>query len=239
MNSNETLAARLEKVSKVFLNKTQRTVALDQMNLQIKKKEILFIVGPSGCGKTTLLSILSGILQADEGEIEVFGEKLRTLSSQKLARFRSQKIGFIFQQFNLIPTLSVFENVALPLRIHGSPLREINKKTKSILEQFGIEEKSQLKPQDLSGGQQQRIAIARALIHQPPLIICDEPTSSLDSKNGLQIMEALKNAVHQHQQTILVVTHDPRIYSYADRIIEMEDGKMVRELKPPLFTENP
>jgi putative ABC transport system ATP-binding protein len=206
------------------------TPVLKGIDLEIACGEMFYIVGPSGCGKTTLISILCGTLSADSGDVKVLGHDLLTMRPNRVTEFRAQNVGFVFQQFNLIPTLTACENVAIPLRLQGKSARESCKAAAAMLERVGLMEKIHERPTKLSGGQQQRVAIARALVHQPALIVCDEPTSALDSETGSQVMELLKPQANDKPRTVIVVTHDPRIYHHADRIAEMEDGVVRRTL---------
>lgn len=221
-------AVCLSGVDKSFKIGDQIVPVLKQVELSVRTGEMIFVVGPSGCGKTTLLSVLCGTLRAETGEVHVFGHELNKLSDAAITRFRSRYVGFIFQQFNLLPALTVAENIAVPLRIQGIAATEAITRARKLLAQVGIPEKEKEHPMHLSGGQQQRVAIARALVHNPSLIICDEPTSALDSASGQQIMELLREIASIDGRTVVVVTHDPRIYSYADRIAEMEDGRILR-----------
>ncbi|NLT24904.1 MAG: ABC transporter ATP-binding protein [Syntrophorhabdus sp.] len=222
------VAVRLSGVDKSFQIGDQVTPVLKQVEFAALVGEMIFVVGPSGCGKTTLLSVLCGTLHADSGEVYALGQDLHRLPDSAITRFRSCNVGFIFQQFNLFPTLTVAENVAVPLRIQGLPAGKAIKRAKEILARVGIPEKANERPGRLSGGQQQRVAIARALVHDPSLIVCDEPTSALDSVSGQQVMDLLLHVANVGRRTVIVVTHDPRIYNYADRIAEMEDGRILR-----------
>lgn len=189
---------------------------------------MLLIVGPSGCGKTTLLSVIAGTLEFDGGEIDVFDTSLHGLRPRAVTEFRKRNVGFIFQQFNLIPTLNLIENVSVPLIINGIGRRAAEKKAAALLDELGLEGRGQDTPLNLSGGQQQRVAIARALVHEPRLIICDEPTSALDKETGAHIMELLRKVARKPDRCVIVVTHDNRIFKYADRMTEMEDGRVQR-----------
>ncbi len=230
---NPPLAVRLRGVEKSFRNGDQVTPVLKRVDFTAFAGEMLFLVGPSGCGKTTLLSVLCGTLNADAGEIVTLGHALHALAPAKVTRFRAGHVGFIFQQFNLLPTLTAAENVAVPLRIQGLSRREALPRAKEMLARVGIPEKINERPARLSGGQQQRVAIARALVHNPALVVCDEPTSSLDSVSGHQVLELLRGTASDGKRTVIVVTHDPRIYRYADRMAEMEDGRITRVLSSP------
>ena len=226
-------AVLLTGVDKAFGEGDSRTVVLKQTRFEARRGELLMLVGPSGCGKTTLLSILAGTLEPDAGQVHVLGHDLHALRAAAITRFRARHIGFIFQQFNLIPTLSVAENVSVPLLIQGHGPARAEKAAREMLDLVGIGEKAGEQPAKLSGGQQQRVAIARALVHQPPLLVCDEPTSALDSEDGHNVMEILRHIARQPDRTVIVVTHDPRIYSFADRMAEMEDGRIFRVLGSP------
>ncbi|MEQ1839819.1 MAG: ABC transporter ATP-binding protein, partial [Verrucomicrobiales bacterium] len=180
-----------------------------------------------GCGKTTLLSILCGTLKPDSGSVRVLDNTLTELSSHRLIQFRRKHIGFVFQQFNLIPTLDITENVTVPLLIGGMSHSQATRIAREALARVELGDKVKLRPNKLSGGQQQRVAIARALVHQPSIIVCDEPTSALDSETGHHIMEILDEVARDASRCVIVVTHDPRIISFADRIAEMEDGRIL------------
>ncbi len=182
------------------------------------------IVGPSGSGKTTLLSCIAGVLDFDEGEIDVMGHSLHSMTQSEVTLFRKRHIGFIFQLFNLIPTLNTEENIYIPLILNGIPDAEAEKKARELLTKMGLEGRGKERPQNLSGGQQQRVAIARALVHEPTLVICDEPTASLDAETGAKIMELLVSIVKKEKRSAIIVTHDNRIFKYADVIVRMEDG---------------
>ncbi len=223
-------ALNIRGVSKAFGPASARTVALNHTDFHAVLGQLTMLVGPSGCGKTTLLSIIAGTLTPDEGEVEVFGYKLHAMSRAKLTRFRAQHVGFIFQQFNLIPTLSVWENVGVPLTIAGLPSRKVRDQAFQMLERVGLKGREREYPLKLSGGQQQRVAIARALIHKPPLLICDEPTSALDRETGAQIMEMIRDIAREPTRCVVVVTHDARIYRYADSMAKMEDGRILKIL---------
>lgn len=198
--------------------------ALNHTDFSAHKGELVILSGPSGCGKTTLISVIAGILGFTEGKCTILGHDLTKMSEKDLLEFRSKNIGFVFQQFNLIPTLTISENVSIPLVINGMDLDAAKVKASDVLGHVGLREYGNFMPQQLSGGQQQRVAIARALIHDPKIIVCDEPTSALDSVNGRNVMQILKNLAKESQRTLIVVTHDSRIYDFADRIAEMEDG---------------
>ena len=222
----EAAAISARAIVKAFGVGDARTLALKGADFTAVEGELHLIVGPSGCGKTTLLSVLAGTLDCDQGEVTVMGTRITALSTAEVTRFRRGHIGFIFQQFNLIPTLTLLENVSVPLLLQGAGRREAEAKAAERLVQVGLGGRERQRPSQLSGGQQQRVAIARALVHEPRLVICDEPTSALDSVTGHQIMDLLSGAAKAPGRCVLIVTHDPRIYGYADRISEMEDGRV-------------
>ena len=188
----------------------------------------MIIAGPSGSGKTTLISVIAGILDYEGGDCIVYGEHLNQMTEVEKLAFRAKNIGFVFQQFNLIPTLTVAENVAIPLIINGMERHEATEKATAILAKVGLENRANSSPRELSGGQQQRVAIARAIVHDPKMIVCDEPTSALDSVNGHNIMTILKDLSRNSDRALIVVTHDSRVFDFADRIAEMEDGKIIK-----------
>ena len=227
-SSEGSLAVKVEKVTKIFPNGDTPTYALREVSFQAMSGRLTMIVGPSGCGKTTLLSVICGTLGVDSGDIEVFGSNLKTMSDAEITRFRCLNVGFIFQQFNLIPTLTIVENASIPLILQGMPYRKAEEKAAALLEDLGLGKRIRSFPRQLSGGQQQRVAIARALVHDPRLVICDEPTASLDAATGHHALELLKNSACNAERCVIVVTHDSRIFSFADWIAEMEDGRVVK-----------
>jgi putative ABC transport system ATP-binding protein len=205
-----------------------KTRVLHGVDLDVLTGEITLLVGPSGCGKTTLISIICGLLEPTAGEIRVFGVDRCALSGDNLVEFRGKHIGFVFQQYNLLPSLSAAENAAVPLMIAGMPRRKAVAQARHMLARFGLEKRTEAQPAQLSVGQQQRVAIARALIHEPRLLICDEPTSALDAQSGQSVMELLRDVALQSQRAVLIVTHDNRVIRHADRIIRMGDGRIER-----------
>ena len=233
LNLTPQLAVDVRNVTKTFGIGETKTVALKSVTFEARQGELLMVVGPSGCGKTTLLSVVAGTLNFEEGEIDVFGSSLHRLKPAQITEFRKRNIGFIFQQFNLIPTLNAVENVSVPLLIGGMARRAAEEKAAAIMKKVGLGEKIKARPYDLSGGQQQRVAIARALVHEPRLIICDEPTSALDSETGHCIMELLYEVARSPQCCVIIVTHDNRVFQYADRMTEMEDGRVRRVHENP------
>jgi putative ABC transport system ATP-binding protein len=233
------IAVKTSTVCKGFGQGETRTEVLKQVNFEARMGELLMLVGPSGCGKTTLLSVIAGTLSVDRGEVEIFDSPLQAMDKQAVTRFRAANIGFIFQQYNLIPTLNCIENVSVPLRIQGQKAAAAEEKAAEMLEKVGMGKRMHHRPTMLSGGQQQRVAIARALVHDPKLIICDEPTAALDSENGAKVMELLRGVAAKPDRCVIVVTHDNRIFKYADRMTFMEDGRIDHsENKQPSVPEH-
>lgn len=217
-------AVHLENIRKSYGKGDLRFEVLHGISMEVKAGELLMLVGPSGSGKTTLISIIAGILSYDEGNCFIFDQNLKELSDTEKTRFRGKHIGYVFQAFNLIPMLTCEENVAIPLLLNGMERHEALTHAKQRLEQFGIGGKAHVSPASLSGGQQQRVAISRAVIHDPELIVCDEPTSALDHDNGQLVLNHLRHIVDNENKALIIVTHDSRIFDYADRIIHIEDG---------------
>jgi len=211
-------------IKKTYVSGTTKTPALRGIDLELNEGELLMVMGPSGSGKTTLISILSGILTQDEGQCLVFGKEINALPERERTAFRGKNVGFVFQSFNLIPTLTSKENVSIPLILNGMERKKALDAAEKLLISFGLEDKLNTLPPELSGGQQQRVAIARGCVHEPGLIVCDEPTSALDSETGIKILELLKNAVITSKRGMVIVTHDARILEFANRIIRLEDG---------------
>lgn len=222
------IAITCQNITKTFHSSNVKTKALQGINLDVYEGEFMMLVGPSGCGKTTFLSIIAGILQFDEGDLKVENHNYRTMTDEELIDYRAQHVGFIFQSFNLISTLTVEENVAVPLMINQVSLEDSIKKAREILDEVGLAGRYSSTIRELSGGEQQRVAIARALVHNPPIIICDEPTSALDHTTGSKIMEIMRTINKKFKTTFVVVTHDARIFHYADRIAHMNDGRIER-----------
>jgi putative ABC transport system ATP-binding protein len=228
MIAEPTYAVKVRGVTKSFGTGEARTLALKGVDFDARLGELLMIVGPSGCGKTTLLSVIAGTLEFESGEIEVFDTRLHGLKNSEITAFRKRNVGFIFQQFNLIPTLNLVENVSVPLLINGMRRSHAEARASDVLTRLGLGGRERDRPTMLSGGQQQRVAIARALVHEPRLVICDEPTSALDRDTGARIMESLCEIARRPDRCVIVVTHDNRVFKYADRMTEMEDGRVQR-----------
>jgi putative ABC transport system ATP-binding protein len=206
---------------------------LHGIDLAVEPGRLTLLVGPSGCGKTTLLSIVTGILSPTAGDVDVMGERITALRGKRKALFRRRMLGFIFQQYNLLPSLTAAENASVPLVAAGMALGEAAKRATVTLERIGMSAHADKLPNQLSGGQQQRVAIARALVHEPAVIVCDEPTAALDEATGHTVMEILRDIASEPSHAVLVVTHDNRIFHFADRIVQMNDGRIDGESSPP------
>ncbi len=226
MEANNQNAVACRGLKKVFGSGAAEVQALRGIELDVKQGEVMMLVGPSGCGKTTLISTVAGVLDPSEGECRVFGTNLNRLSDRERTRYRGKHIGFVFQQFNLIGSLSLRENVAIPLLLNGAAYGGALRKADDALEKVGLGDRTNARPTDLSGGQQQRVAIARAIVHDPNLIVCDEPTSALDHVTGQRVVELLRSVAAGEGRALIIVTHDSRIYQYADRIAQMDDGRV-------------
>jgi putative ABC transport system ATP-binding protein len=210
---------------------TAEVMALRGVDLDIAEGELIMLMGPSGCGKTTLISIIAGILEPDEGECAVLGERLGELDAEQRSAFRCRTVGFVFQALNLIPQLSAAENTMIPLLLNNVPRARALACAQDVIARVGLRDRTNALPSELSGGQQQRIAIARAIVHEPELIVCDEPTSALDHATGQSILELLR-AIANEGRTLIVVTHDQRILSFADRIAYLDDGRITSIERP-------
>jgi len=221
---------KMEGVKKVFLTDEVETHALEEIHLEIKKGEYISIAGPSGCGKSTLLSILGLLDSPSDGNYALNGQPVAKLTISERTRIRNREIGFIFQAFNLIGDLTVYENVELPLTYRGTSAAERKQKVQQSLERVGMAHRLRHYPSQLSGGQQQRVAVARALVGDPLILMADEPTGNLDSKNGEAVMELLRD-LHRNGATICMVTHDQRYANFADRTIHLFDGRIVEETR--------
>ncbi len=222
------VAVRLRSVLKTFGSGDQRVQALRGIDWDVYMGQLTLLIGPSGCGKTTLLSVVAGILDCDRGGlVEVFGHDVAAMSGGRKTRFRQQNIGFVFQQYNLLPALTAAENAAIPLIIAGWSHKKAVRRGKEVLDGLGMANRVNSLPSQLSGGQQQRVAIARALVHDPRLIVCDEPTAALDHETGQNVLSQLRNAAVKDDRAVVVVTHDSRVYHFGDRIARMDDGRIV------------
>lgn len=205
--------------------------ALDRVNFSVQQGEFVAIMGPSGSGKSTLLHLLGGLDKPSDGEISLAGKQLAKLNDDQITLVRRRNVGFIFQFYNLIPTLSAVENIALPLRIDGKNPKKFQTRIDQLLALVGLEKRRDHKPDQMSGGQQQRVAIARAFVTEPSIVLADEPTGNLDSKTGEEILHLLRRSCDELEQTIVMVTHDARAASFADRVVFLKDGSIVDELK--------
>ena len=214
-------------VTKVFGRGETEVHALRGIDLEMRLGELTMLVGPSGSGKTTLLSVITGLLDATSGELIVLGQRPAALSAEDLILFRRKNLGFVFQQYNLIPALTAAENVAVPLLAGGVRRRQAVARGKEFLATLGMAHRAHALPSQLSGGEQQRVALARALVHEPKLIVCDEPTSALDGRTGHAVMELLSATAVRPDRAVIIVTHDARIFDFADRIAHMDDGRIV------------
>lgn len=219
---------KCENLTKEFGQGDAKVQALRGVNFDVHLGELALLVGPSGSGKTTLLSVIAGLLDSSSGDLTVFGERVEQLPGEERILFRRKNLGFVFQQYNLLPALTAAENVAVPLLAAGVKLKEAVERSAELLKSLRMGKRMNALPTQLSGGEQQRVALARALIHEPRLVICDEPTSALDARTGHALMELLSEAAARPDRAVLVVTHDSRIFEFADRMAFMEDGQIVR-----------
>ena len=222
------VAIKAEHLVRWFGEGEARTMAINEVSFEAYFGEMLYIEGPSGSGKTTLLSIISGILRPNSGSVTVMDRDIWTLTQDELADFRLTTVGFVFQDYHLFPRLTTAENVAIPLILKRHDWNDALKAAREYLSIVGLEDRAELPPVKLSGGEQQRVAIARAIVSGPDILILDEPTASLDGDTGRRILEFVKAQILNEHRCIVVVTHDARIFEYADRIIRMEDGKLVK-----------
>ena len=225
--AEQAIAVQVRGLVKSFGSGETTVTVLKGIDLDVYFGELLLLVGESGGGKTTLLSAIAGILDIDAGELDVLGASLTNMSPGTRTRFRGQTMGFIYQQFNLLPALTAAENVAIPLLIQGTRKKEAISRGRLMLERVGLGDRTEFLPRNLSGGQQQRVAIARALVHAPPLLVCDEPTAALDGPNGPKIMELIRDVGRAPDRCVIVVTHDRRIFQFGDRMAELTDGRIV------------
>ncbi len=228
----EDTAVSCRQVIKEFGTGDNRALVLRGVDFDVQFGEMTLLVGPSGCGKTTLLSVIAGLLDATSGGISVLGQNMDQLSGADSIRFRRQNLGFVFQQYNLLPALTAAENAAVPLLAAGVPRKQAVERASALLAGLGLEQRLRALPSQLSGGQQQRVALARALVHEPRLIVCDEPTSALDHESGHAVMDLLTKVAVRDDRAVIVVTHDSRVFEFADRIAHMDDGRIVRTEAP-------
>jgi putative ABC transport system ATP-binding protein len=229
-------------VVKIYGSGNAEVHALRGVDLDVYPGELTMLVGPSGCGKTTLLSVLAAILKPTSGTVTALSTELARLSSWRRTAFRRDNVGFVFQQFNLLPALTAAENAAVPLVIQGASKRRALAAAKVLLAKMGMADRVNSLPAKLSGGQQQRVAIARALVHHPHLLVCDEPTSALDAKTGHTILELLRSIAVEGDRAVIIVTHDNRIFEFADTMARMDDGRIVsleRQHTPGRPTDQP
>jgi putative ABC transport system ATP-binding protein len=229
---NDGVGVSCRNIKKHFGSGEARVEALRGVDFETRFGELSFLVGPSGCGKTTLISIIAGLLDRSEGEMSVLGTNVDALSAGERVLFRRRNLGFIFQQFNLLPALTAAENVAVPLIAAGAPRRRAVDQAGTLLSQLGLGMRLNALPSTLSGGQQQRVAIARALVHEPRLVVCDEPTAALDHASGEAVMDLLAANAVRPGRTVIVVTHDSRVFHYAHSIARMDDGRIVDVTRP-------
>jgi len=218
-----------QNLTKIFGSGLAAVTALDHVNLSVNAGEFVAIMGPSGCGKSTLLHLIGGLDRPSSGKVIIEETSIAEMNDDRLPELRRRKIGFVFQFFNLIPVLSALENAALPITLDGVKPAEAQQKGAEWLARFGLSDRLSSRPDQLSGGQQQRVAIARALAADPPLILADEPTGNLDTRSGDELAGLLRDVARKYGHTVVMVTHDPRIAAYADRIVFMKDGKIVDE----------
>lgn len=224
---------RARGLSKVYREGAAELCALSGVDLDIHSGQLTLLMGPSGSGKTTLLSILGCILRASAGQLDLLGEDVTSLPEKELPRVRRDFLGFVFQGFNLFPTLTALENVALAMDVRGVRPAQARRRAEELLLEVNLHDRMRAFPADLSGGQKQRVAIARALAGDPPVLLADEPTAALDSTSGRAVIELLQRLAHQHGRAVVMVTHDPRVLSYGDRILHLEDGRLAREERAP------
>ena len=233
-------AIRCAGVTRTYGSGNASVQALRGVDLEIRAGELLMLEGPSGSGKTTLVSVLAGLMQRDGGDCSIFDHDYKQMSIKETTLFRGRNIGFVFQTFNLIPALTAAENAATPLLISGTKRRPALDRACSVLRELGLDDRMMGSlPADLSGGQQQRVAIARAIVHNPRLVVCDEPTSALDRESGHMVMELMRRFALGKDRVLVVVTHDARIFEFADRIARMEDGRITRIEQPPPRADQP
>jgi putative ABC transport system ATP-binding protein len=219
-------------IAKEFGSGETRTRVLHGIDVDIGCGALTLLIGPSGCGKTTLISIIAGLLDPTAGDVTLFGTPQSQLRGNRRVDFRARNVGFVFQQYNLLPSLTAAENVAVPLLVARQPRKRAIEQAAGVLDAVGLGSRLKAFPNQLSGGQQQRVAIARALVHEPRLLVCDEPTAALDSQSGQTVMELLKSVAVHPDRTVIVVTHDSRVLQFGDRLLEMADGQIVLDTVP-------
>ena len=221
-------AVSCRAVRKSFGHGDAAVEVLRGIDFEAIQGKLTFLVGPSGCGKTTLISVIAGLLDRSAGQVELFGQDLQQLTERERILFRRKNLGFVYQQFNLLPALTAAENAAVPLLAAGVPRAEAVTRAKDLLVKLGLEHRLEALPEKLSGGQQQRVTLARALVHEPRLIVCDEPTAALDHASGEAVMQLLSENAVRPGRAVIVVTHDNRVFHYADAIAHMDDGRIVK-----------
>jgi putative ABC transport system ATP-binding protein len=226
------LAVECRRVTKRFGEGETRIDVLRGVDFEARFGELSFLVGPSGCGKTTLISVIAGLLERTSGEVGILGRSLDELKGAERVLFRRQNVGFLFQQYNLLPALTAAENVAVPLLAAGEARKRAVPRAKELLDRLGLGHRTGSLPKELSGGQQQRVALARALVHEPRLVVCDEPTAALDSANGEAVMELLARSAVHPDRAVIVVTHDTRVFHFAHSIAHMDDGRIGEVTRP-------
>lgn len=231
VNQKKKMMIRVKDLRKEYRLKDDTVVALKRINLEIEQGEICCIFGTSGSGKSTLLNQLAGLEKPTFGDVYIRGVPVTKLSERELAEFRQKHIGFVFQSYNLLPFMNALENVAVPLMFRGEPKRARTKKAMAILKKVGLANRLTHYPKQMSGGQQQRVGIARAFVAHPDVVFADEPTGNLDSKTTIEVMEMIRDFARRFNQTIVLVTHDPELAQYADRIVTLVDGRIVNDTK--------
>ena len=231
MQQSDEAVIRVKDLYKVYRMGEEKVYALNGVSFEIHKGEFCAITGPSGSGKSTLLNMLAGLEHPTKGEIVIAGKHIEKLNEKQLVTFRRERVGFIFQSYNLIGTMDAVENVALPLSFRGMPRAARIKRAKQYLKLVGLEKFMTHMPNQMSGGQQQRVGIARAFVARPDVVFADEPTGNLDSKTTIEVMDMIKSFARKYNQTIVLVTHDPELAQYADRIVTLVDGRIVSDTK--------
>ena len=219
---------RIRDVKKYYQMGSEAIHAVDGISLNIRQGEILCLLGKSGSGKSTLLNLIAGLEKPTEGKIIFHKKHMERMDEDQLALFRREYVGFVFQSYNLLPTLTALENVALPLIFRGMPVKERNEKAMEMLKAVGLEDRAHHKPFEMSGGQQQRVSIARAFVNEPPVVFADEPTGNLDTKTTYEMMDLITGMAKKNKQTLVIVTHDLELAEYADRVVVLQDGKIER-----------